>query len=165
MLSRNDWSFKQRLHKSVIWSMFVGRSFIDKVIDALVDTIHSNRDDDNVDDNGNNGDDDINDDDRDDGDDDINDNDGNDGDGDINDDDDNVENNGDDDDAYGDVHVGDIGDDKHSELQKEGSGRPGEETNIELCGEPGFEVGLNYHWNSHKVKMKFHLNILVSILY
>ena len=42
--------FLQRLHKSVIWSMFVGRSFIDKVIDALIDTINSNRDDDNVDD-------------------------------------------------------------------------------------------------------------------
>ena len=116
--------------------MFVGRSFIDKVIDALVDTIHSNRDDDNVDDtvdDGNDGD--------------------NDDDNDV-DDDDNVDNNGDDGDDY-----------KHRALQKEGSGRPGEETNIELCGEPGFEVGLNYHWNSHKVKMKFHLNILVSILY
>ena len=123
--------------------MFVGRSFIDKVIDALVDTIHSNRDDDNVDvtvDDGNDGD---NDDDNDD------------------DDDDNVDNNDDDDDD----DVGDIDDDKHSALQKEGSGRPGEETNIELCGEAGFEVGLNYHWNSHKVKVKFHLNILVSILY
>jgi len=50
----------QRLHKSVIWSMFVGRSFIDK---------------------------------------------------------------------------------------KEGSGRPGEETNIELCGEPGFEANNGRSWS------------------
>ena len=72
--------FLQRLHKSVIWSMFVGRSFIDKVIDALVDTIHSNRDDDNEDDIGDDGDD-----------------------GDI-------ENNDDDDDAHGDGDVGAIDD-------------------------------------------------------
>ena len=75
--------FLQRLHKSVIWSMFVGRSFIDKVIDALVDTIHSNRDDDNDDDIGD---------------------DGHDG------DDDNIENKEDEDDAHGDVDVGDIDD-------------------------------------------------------
>ena len=75
--------FLQRLHKSVIWSMFVGRSFIDKVIDARVDTIHSNRDDDNDDDIGD---------------------DGHDG------DDDNIENNDDDDDAHDDVEVGAIDD-------------------------------------------------------